>query len=152
MTLIDEEVFKISKNLNKVFGKHYPEKYGFLICAFNPKKLIKGHPIAYVHDLLHGDQLFVPCRYKKPKFDHVIFTLNVAAGYQAGEKYDRDIVKVKNILNIGPLTRHIPKKIIIRALEVHGPHPNEDIIFPLANKEELLEEFAEQDFLSSSSD
>ena len=150
LTLIDEDVFKISK--------HYSEIYGFLIFVFNPKKLIKGHPIAYVHDLLPGDRLFVPCRHehgsshKKPIFDHLIFTLNVGTGYQAGVKYDHDIIIVKNILNVSPLRRHIPDEFIIRALEIHGPHVNEDIIFQLANKEELEEELAKQDSISSSSD
>lgn len=149
---VNTKVFKLSENLQEVFEEYYPSGFGFLICAFNPMKGIDGHPIAYVHDI-GSTGLFVPTRHEHgggdrahENFDHVIFTLNVGANHRAGRKYLGQIKKVRDLLGaVEPISAIIPKQFIVRMLEIKGRHENEDMVFPIAEDEELDAEFAEQE-------
>jgi len=102
---IDPEVFTVSDEIKKLFGKCYPDGYGFVVCSFDPNKTMQAHPIGYIQDFLEDGRLFVPTRHQhtievkdKEHFDHEIYSVNTTNEGDAGmsveeiEKSNHDLV------------------------------------------------------------
>ncbi len=128
----DHNVFTLNPNLNEILVSNYSTDFGFLICAFNPKKAIDGHPIAYIHDL-RPDGYFVPTRHyhgesghsnKTAEFDHCIFTVNSQIGVEP-----RNQIAASKIINVPVLKNYLPKDMIIKREILRGEYVNEDLIY-----------------------
>jgi len=143
---IDPTVFKVSSTIQELFGKHYREGFGFIICCFNPDKKIDGqHPIAYVHDVMADGRLFVPCRHEhghgtkaEEHFDHYIYSVNTGedAGMtraemmsQLGEWACNEKVSELDALRSDVLQPFLPAVTDLRRRQILGMFKNDDLIF-----------------------
>jgi hypothetical protein len=142
---LDTAVFTISTEARDTLTKHYPQDYGFVVCAFSPTpKAMHAHPIAYFSDLLPGNKLFIPTRHEHghgaihggwmfggsgatntAAFDHVIYTADSAIGASTDNQSSTRLDSIAwNALPIGRCR-------VLQKLTLEGFHPNEDVIIPL---------------------
>jgi hypothetical protein len=78
---LDTEVFDVDENLLPMLRRHYPYRFGFIVCQLKPGNR-SYHPFAYTHDLDSCGKLFVPTRHYHPQshghatadWDHIIYS------------------------------------------------------------------------------
>jgi len=151
---VDDGVFKLSENVDKILEKHYGEGYGFVICQL--KAGGRQHPIGYVHDIVKPGELFVPTRHQhgnereeaNADWDHKIYSLNTDAK-SAGRTPAEEKAHIKSSMKdhaVVEATVTIDEKYLerlvvplapmhcIRRLTIHGKDVNRDVVFKLASK------------------
>jgi len=149
---VDESVFKLTPNFDKLLAKYYAERFGFVICQLQTDG--KQHPIGYVHDMVTPGELFVPTRHQHGNggeetdahWDHKIYSLNTdskGAGRTPEEEfaylkmmqyafaYEEPTLKVdekfleRMVIPLAPMQ-------CIRRLTYEGTYTNRDVVLEVA--------------------
>lgn len=152
---VDKSVFILNPDVGELLKTHYPDGFGFLICAFDPKLGVAGHPIGYVHDLPLSGEYFIPTRHEHgteelsgrhgrdddsegdedpephvpsgtAHFDHAIFTINAATNHGAGVLCPKDNKVIMKVLGVKQIKRLLPHTVQLRRLVLRGDFENED--------------------------
>jgi len=147
---VDESVFKLSANFDKLLATFYGEGYGFVICQLDAGG--KQHPIGYVHDVVKSGELFTPTRHqhgdgaeeKNAHWDHKIYSLNTDSK-EAGRTPTEELAHLKALkpYKIDEATLTVNEKFLqrlviplapmqcIRRLAIKGKDTNRDVIFKI---------------------
>jgi len=150
---IDEAVFKLSANVDKLLAKYYPEGFGFVICKLTAGG--KQHPIGFVHNLMKDGALFVPTRHQHGEedeeptahWDHNIYSLNTD-GKEGGRTPKEEMARLRekateagvkearieiNEEFLGRFQAPLAPMHCIRRLTITGKAKNRDLIFTLSS-------------------
>jgi len=160
--LINTDVFKLADNTYDLLKTHYQTGFGFIICAFDPSRNIKPHPIGYVHSV-NENSLFVPTRHKHGEkeeniahWDHLIYSTNTKISNNKSrdpgvtpQQLRDQILRKKNVDCIDPKKdiediqwNKLPKLSDInsfRQRKIVGKFDNIDLKFELGDQEQPRE-------------
>lgn len=145
--LLNLKGFVLNPKREALLFERYGEGYGFLVCIYDPNEGARRDLIAVVHDLaqVNDGELFVPLRdhqiSSSQRMNYVhIFTINACRNRGAGLVCKKS-KKVKSILSEAGLDKFLPRRTVLRGLEINDERENEDLLFavnPASLEDEMV--------------